>query len=170
MSHNRVYIALGTNVGNWKNNFSQAIHQISNLGIIMKSSSIYLSKPSGYKNQEYFYNSALELKTFLSPMRLFMALQLIEKKMRRNKKILQGPRNIDLDIIFFNQMRFNSRLLKIPHYAAHKRDFVLMPLKEMNPLLFHPIYKKTVSELYEILKEKFVFKVKRHKIKSLIIY
>ena len=80
MSHNRIYIALGTNVGNWKNNFSQAIRQISNLGIIMKSSSIYLSKPSGYKNQEYFYNSALELKTFLSPMRLFMALQLIEKK------------------------------------------------------------------------------------------
>lgn len=170
MSHNRVYIALGTNVGNWKNNFNQAIRQISNLGIIMKNSSVYLSRPSGYINQEYFYNSALELKTFLSPMHLFMALQLIEKKMKRNKKILQGPRNIDLDIIFFNQIQFNSRFLKIPHYAAHKRDFVLMPLKEINPMLFHPIYKKTVSELYKTIKDKFIFKVKRHKINSLIIY
>ena len=82
MSLNKTYIALGTNVGNWKNNFNNAIRLISNVGIITQFASIYLSHPFGYEKQHYYYNSALELKTSLSPYGLFNALQMIEKKLQ----------------------------------------------------------------------------------------
>ena len=83
MSLNKTYIALGTNVGNWKNNFNQAIRLISKKGSITQLASIYLSQPYGYEQQHYFYNSALELKTNLSPYGLFYELQMIEKKLQK---------------------------------------------------------------------------------------
>ena len=77
MYPNKVYIALGTNLGNWKNNFNQAFKFISKLGTIDKIGSIYLSKPYGFDNQNYFYNTAIELETNLEPRRLFNELQMI---------------------------------------------------------------------------------------------
>ena len=133
MSHNKVYIALGANVGNWKNNFNQAVRLILKIGVITKLASVYLSYPYGYEQQHYFYNSALELETNLSPYDLFKELQMIEKKLQKNKLFVNGPRKIDLDIIFFNKLILTSSKLTIPHYEAHLRDFVLLPLMEMNP-------------------------------------
>ena len=78
MYPNKVYIALGTNLGNWKNNFNQALKFISKLGTIDKIGSIYLSKPYGFDNQNYFYNTAIEFSTSLSPHFLQISLQLIE--------------------------------------------------------------------------------------------
>ena len=101
---NKVYIALGTNIGNWKNNFNQSFKMINQLGSIKKFSSFYLSYPYGYKDQNYFYNTAIEIETNLEPKKLFDGLQLIEKKLQKNKSILNGPRRIDLDIIFFNKL------------------------------------------------------------------
>ena len=68
---NKAYIALGTNIGNWKNNFNQSFKLINKLGIIKKFSSFYISYPYGYKDQNYFYNTAIELETNLEPRRLF---------------------------------------------------------------------------------------------------
>ena len=170
MSLNKVYIALGTNVGNWKNNFNQAVKLISNKSIVKKFASIYLSVPYGYKNQNYFFNSALELETNLSPFRLLNELQIIEKKLQKNKIIKNGPRKIDLDIIFFNQLILTSKNLTIPHHSAHLRDFVLLPVIEMNPYYVHPIKRETVSYIYKKLKNKFVFKIKQHHKESLIVY
>ena len=100
MSLNKVYIALGTNVGNWKNNFNQAVQLISKKGLITQFASVYLSHPYGYEKQNYFYNSALELETNLSPYDLFDELVIIEKKLQKNKFFKNGPRKIDLHIIF----------------------------------------------------------------------
>ena len=83
MSLNKVYIALGANVGNWKNNFNQAVRLILKIGVITKLAPVYLSHPYGYERQHYFYNSALELKTNLSPYDLFKELQMIEKKITK---------------------------------------------------------------------------------------
>ena len=170
MSLNKTYIALGTNVGNWKNNFNHAVRLISNLGIITQFASIYLSRPYGYKQQHYYYNTALELKTNLSPYSLFNELQMIEKKLQKNKLFINGPRKVDLDIIFFNKLILTSNKLTIPHYAAHLRDFVLLPLIEMNPFYIHPLQKETISAIYKKLKDKYVFKTKRRQKESLVIY
>ena len=170
VSLNKVYIALGTNVGNWKNNFNQAIHLISKQGIIRQLSSVYLSYPYGYAQQNYFYNSALKLETNLSPYSLFDELQIIEKKLQKNKSFINGPRKIDLDIIFFNKLILKSRKLTIPHYEAHLRDFVLLPLMEISPFYIHPLKKETISMMYKKLEDKYVFKIKRRRKESLIIY
>ncbi len=76
------YIALGTNVGNYKNNFFAAIRELNKLGQISKIANIYQSKPYGYLNQNYFYNSVLELKSKMMPMQLMKNIQLIEKKLQ----------------------------------------------------------------------------------------
>ena len=170
MSLNKVYIALGANVGNWKNNFNQAVRLILKIGVITKLAPVYLSHPYGYERQHYFYNSALELKTNLSPYDLFKELQMIEKKLQKNKLFVNGPRKIDLDIIFFNKLILTSSKLTIPHYEAHLRDFVLLPLMEMNPFYMHPLKRKTVSAIYKKLKDKYVFKIKRRQKESLIVY
>ena len=81
MSLNKVYIALGTNVGNWKNNFNQAISLILREGNILNFSSVYISNPLGFKNQQSFYNSALELKTPLSVYFLWQELDIIERQL-----------------------------------------------------------------------------------------
>ena len=170
MSPNKTYIALGTNVGSWKNNFNQAIKLISNIGVITKLGSIYLSHPYGYKKQNYFYNTAIELITNLSPYALFNALQMCEKKMQKKKLFVNGPRKIDLDIIFFNKIILTSRKLTIPHQAAHLRDFVLLPLMEINPFYIHPVQRETISAIYKKLEDKYVFKVRRRQKEYLIVY
>ncbi len=167
---NKVYIALGTNVGNWKNNFNQAIKLISKKSVIKKFSSIYQSFPFGFVNQNYYYNSAIEVETNLSPFSLLMEMQIIEKRLQKNKKIINGPRKIDIDIIFFNQISLFSSKLKIPHNSAHLRDFVLLPIIELNPYYIHPIKKETISSIYKKLETKYVFKIKRRQKESLIIY
>ena len=158
MSLNKTYIALGTNVGNWKNNFNNAVRLISNVGIITQFASIYLSHPFGYEKQHYYYNSALELKTNLSPYGLFNALQMIEKKLQKNKLFINGPRKIDLDIIFSDQKVFKNNNLIIPHPRAQERDFVLYPLLDINPFFRHPVAKLTVKELIEQLKDTYIVK------------
>ena len=170
VSLNKAYIALGTNVGNWKNNFNQAIRLISKKGLIKQLASIYLSQPYGYEQQHYFYNSVLEIVTNLSPYDLFKELQIIEKKSQKNKLFVNGPRKIDLDIIFFNKLILTSKKLTIPHCEMHLRDFVLLPLMDINPLYMHPLKKETISRIYKKLKKKYVFKIKRRLKESLIVY
>ena len=167
---NKVYIALGTNIGNWKNNFNQSFKMINKLGIIKKFSSFYISYPYGYKDQNYFYNTVIELETNLTPRRLFDELQLIEKKLQKNKQSLNGPRKIDLDIIFFNKLVLTSNLLTIPHKCSHKRDFVLLPLIEISPFYIHPTKKVSTNKLQKDIKKNYVFKVIRRQQESLLIY
>ena len=170
MSRNKVYITLGTNIGNWKNNFNQSFKLLNQFCLIKRFSSFYLSHPYGYKNQDFFYNMAIELETNLTPPKLFDKLQQIEKKLQKNKLIVNGPRRIDLDIIFFNQLIFKSKKLIIPHYAAHLRDFVLLPLIEIKPFYMHPVRKETISSIYKKIKDKYVFKIKQRQKESSIIY
>ena len=95
---------------------------------------------------------------------------MIEKKLQKNKLFISGPRKIDLDIIFFNKLILTSNKLTIPHYAAHLRDFVLLPIIEMNPFYMHPLQKETISTIDKKLKDRYVFKIKRRRKESLIIY
>ena len=152
------YIALGTNVGNYKNNFSAAISELSKLGQISKIANIYKSKPYGYLHQNYFYNSVLELKSKMMPIQLMKNIQLIEKKLQKNKRIVNGPRKIDLDIIFWGKKKFRNQNLYIPHPRAKQRDFVLLPLIELDPFFKDPETKLTIKDLINRLKDQYVIK------------
>ena len=167
---NKVYIVLGTNVGNWKNNFKQSLLLLNSLGTINNFSSIYLSRPYGYQYQKYFYNMAIELLTKKDPYKLINDLKLIEKKLKKNKIIKNGPRTIDIDIIFYNNLIFNKIFLTIPHPRAHLRDFVLYPICDICPFYIHPILKKTIKELKNNLKEKFIFKKINRQKENILIF
>jgi len=150
------YIALGTNVGNYINNFSHAIVELKKIGQVIKMANIYKSKPYGYLKQNFFYNSMVHLKSELLPTELMNKIQLIEKKLKKNKRIINGPRKIDLDIIFWGYKMFNNRELPIPHPRVSERDFVLFPLQDIAPNFRDPVSKFTVKELIKELKNYYI--------------
>ena len=150
------YIALGTNVGNYINNFTHAIVELKKIGKVIKMANIYKSKPYGYLKQNYFYNSMIHLKSEMLPIELINKIQLIEKKLKKNKRIINGPRKIDIDIIFWDYNIFNNKQLSIPHPRAAERDFVLFPLKDISPNFRDPVSKFTVKELIQRLKNHYI--------------
>ena len=150
------YIALGTNVGNYINNFSHAIVELKKIGQVIKMANIYKSKPYGYLKQNFFYNSMVHLKSELLPTELMNKIQLIEKKLKKNKRIINGPRKIDLEIIFWGYKMFNNRELSIPHPRVSERDFVLFPLQDIAPNFRDPVSKITVKELIKELKNYYI--------------
>ena len=152
------YIALGTNVGNYINNFSNAILELKKIGQVVKMANIYKSKPYGYLKQNFFYNSMVCLKSEMLPSQLINKIQLAERKLQKNKRIINGPRKIDLDIIFSDQKVFKNNNLIIPHPRAQERDFVLYPLLDINPFFRHPVSKLTVKQLIEQLKDTYIVK------------
>ena len=150
------YIALGTNVGNYRNNFSRAVFELSKIGNISKIANIYKSKPYGYLKQNYFYNTMVYLKSEIHPDELIKKIHLIERKLHKNKRIINGPRKIDLDIIFWDQKIFKNNNLIIPHPRAQERDFVLFPLLDIAPFFRDPESKLTVKELIKNLKDYYI--------------
>ena len=139
MSLNRVFIALGSNVGNWKANFNQCLVELNKISFLVAIGNIYVSKPYGLRKQNDFYNTAIEIKTSNTPVQLINKMQLIEKKLYKKKIIKNGPRRIDIDIIFFNSLKILHNNLIIPHPRVTDRDFVLFPLCDIDPFFVHPI-------------------------------
>ncbi len=148
---NEVYLGLGSNVGDRLLNLNKAIELLSEKIQILKKSKIYISKAVGYTDQPDFYNMVLYGKTDLSPEELFNFIKDVEKNAGRVYRFHWGPREIDIDILFYNDLVYKSDKLNIPHPRLHERDFVLSPLIELNPKLFHPVLNKRVSDLKELM-------------------
>lgn len=146
---NIVYLSLGSNMGNKKENLEKAIFNISKLKdtFLLKTSQIIETEPFGYKEQDNFLNTCLEIKTLLPAKQLLYKLLEIEKEMGRERKIKWGPRIIDIDIIFYNKEIFEDEDLVLPHPYMEYRLFVLKPLEEINPNFVHPLLNKRVSTL-----------------------
>ncbi len=141
-------IAFGSNIGNRRENIKNALDKMKNNGLnILKVSTTIETTPYGYKEQDSFLNGACIVETDLSPKELLYKLLSIEQEMGRKRKIHWGPRNIDLDIIFYDDQIINEEDLIIPHPDAHNRSFVMGPVSEIAPFFIHPVYKKTVSEI-----------------------
>jgi len=155
---NRVFLALGSNIGSWKLNFNKCLSELQSVGKLKAIANIYISKPLGYKDQNNFFNTAIELETVLKPIQLIKKIQQIEKKLHKNKMIKNGPRRIDIDIIFFNSIKFNNESLVIPHPRAIYRDFVIIPLCDIDPFFKHPVEKKSLKKIKSELKEKYIEK------------
>lgn len=152
-----VYIGLGSNLGQKEENIKKAIDLLKKECTIVKISSLYETEPVGYENQDWFLNAVVKLETRLEPIELLTFAQDIEKILGRKRIIKNGPRTIDIDILFYEDQVLHEETLILPHPRLHERGFVLVPLLEIEPDFLHPIFKKTIAELYYALpKEKIV--------------
>jgi 2-amino-4-hydroxy-6-hydroxymethyldihydropteridine diphosphokinase len=143
------FIGIGSNQGLARENCEQAVKELDLLAEAWTelSSSYYETAPLGIENQDWFINSVIKIKTTLLPLALLDNLLAIEGKMGRVRRIKWGPRIIDLDLLFYEDLIITETNLKVPHPELHRRKFVLEPLKEIAPKLLHPILKKTIEEL-----------------------
>ncbi|MGL4569789.1 MAG: 2-amino-4-hydroxy-6-hydroxymethyldihydropteridine diphosphokinase [Clostridium sp.] len=147
------FISFGSNIGNKEENLNTAIeHLNSTKGIeVIKVSSFLVTEPWGLEDQEEFLNGALKIKTTLSPEELMTELLNIEALMKRKRVIKWGPRIIDLDIIFYDNIVSDDEFVVIPHPRMEEREFVLKPLCEIAPNKLHPVLNKRVFRLLEEL-------------------
>jgi dihydroneopterin aldolase/2-amino-4-hydroxy-6-hydroxymethyldihydropteridine diphosphokinase len=147
MDMHRVYLSLGSNMGDRECNLEESIRQISKFAVIKKSSSIYETEPWGLKDQPRFLNQVILVETKLAPKELLSHLITIEQKMGRKKTVLYGPRLIDLDILFYDDLMMKTPDLIIPHPHITERAFVLVPLAEIAPNMIHSQHNKTIRKL-----------------------
>ncbi|MCS7214593.1 MAG: 2-amino-4-hydroxy-6-hydroxymethyldihydropteridine diphosphokinase [Thermodesulfovibrio sp.] len=148
----RVFLLLGSNLGDRERNLEDAQNELKSSGlVILKKSSIHETSPWGYLEQPKFLNQAVECITSFPPFELLREIKKIEQKMGRVKTIIYGPRVIDIDIIFFDDLILYSEELTIPHPLMHLREFVLRPLNEIAPDFIHPLLKLSVSNLLDNL-------------------
>lgn len=151
------YLGIGSNLGKRKKNIQKAVHLLaSTSGInVEKISSLYESEPVGWKNQPWFINGVVKIKTTFSAEKLLNRLLEIERLFGRKRSKINrgGPRIIDLDLLLYGKeiIKIPGRL-KVPHPEMEKRKFVLVPLNEINPRIYHPKLKKTIHQLLNDLK------------------
>jgi len=145
---NKIYLSLGSNVGDRGENLQSAMVMLEKWGIkIVRASSIYETEPVGLKNQDWFYNMVVECESDSTPEELLKVIQSIENALKRERTVKNGPRTIDIDILLYNDMVVDKSGLKIPHERMHLRRFVLVPFGEIGAEVVHPILKKTMREL-----------------------
>ncbi len=147
----KLYIGIGSNLGDRGKNIADAINYIEQEKSLnlTKQSSLYETGAVGGPPQGKFLNGALEVEANLPPRDLLETLKGIERKLGRDsKEVKWGPRAIDLDILLYDNLILNEPGLIIPHPLFHKRAFVLRPLAEIAPEVKHPVLKKTVKELF----------------------
>ena len=149
--HKRVYLSLGSNVGDRAANLRTAIKRVSSLGDVMAVSSFYETEPVEFAAQPRFLNCAVEVDTEKMPKQLLAGILDIEREMGRRRVQKKGPRTLDIDILLFGNSIIQTKGLTIPHPAMHERRFVLEPLAEIAPEARHPVIKRTVRELRDAL-------------------
>ena len=152
---NKVYIAAGSNLGDKEETLKEAIYIIDKRKdcVVTKVSNFYTTDPVGYEDQDQIVNCAFEIDTLQTPSELMDTLLEVEKDFKRERIIRWGPRTLDLDIIFYNDIISYDEHILIPHPRAHERQFVMKPMCDINPYYVHPIYRKRVMDISSELGE-----------------
>jgi len=144
------YLSIGSNVGDKKKNLDDAIDLLGRHDKIdvVKVSPFYKTQPQNYLNQDWFVNAALKIETKLNPHKLLDAIKVLENRLDKNGKSFRfGPRIIDLDIIYYENLILKTDLLEIPHPRMHERCFVLTPICDIGAHEIHPVLKLRSDEL-----------------------
>ena len=156
-------IALGSNLpsrwGTVVETLTEAVHRLAALGQVTAVSRFYETEPVGLREQPRFLNAAALLKTTLGPLELMRGLLAIEQGLGRMRAVAtppKGPRVIDLDLLLYEDEHGHSLILSdpdltLPHPAMHERAFVLQPLNEIAPERVHPVFSRSVAELWKSL-------------------
>ena len=149
-----VYISIGSNMGDREGYLKFAVDEINDSVAVrnVRTSGHIITKPYGNVEQKDFLNGCLELETLLTPLETLRFLQRIENKAGRKRREHWGPRTLDLDIVFYDDIVMSEEGLRIPHEDMHNREFVLAPLCQIAPYKLHPVLNKTVSELLDGLR------------------
>lgn len=148
MANHVSYILLGSNQGQRRQYLSRAIAAIQQrCGSVVKESAVYETAAWGNTKQASFLNQVIIIHTKLSPDVLMQELLNIEQELGRIRTEKYGPRTIDLDILFYNNLVYHSPKVTLPHPAIQDRRFVLIPLAELSARKIHPVYRKTINKL-----------------------
>jgi len=144
-----VYLGIGSNIGNKVHYLASAVKLLKESGSILlkRVSSIYETEPVGVKGQPKFLNAAVQIETSLSPLELLLHLKSLEERLGRRQRARWGPREIDIDILFYGDLVLDEPPLTIPHAEMSHRRFVLQPLSEIAADVVHPDLKTSVGEL-----------------------
>ena len=148
MSGKTVYLGLGSNVGEREEMLQAAIDRLQSRELrIRRVSSVYETEPQGRRNQRWFLNLVAEAETDLFPRQLLGRIARIEQQLGRRRMLANGPRTIDIDILFYGRFVIDTPELKIPHPRFAERRFVLAPMAELAPELRDPVSRRTMREL-----------------------
>lgn len=152
-SRHTAYLSIGSNMGDKKAYLDGAVEALNRIrGCKVTKVSEYLAtKPYGGVEQDDFLNAALETETLLEPEELLCEMQRIELEAKRERLVHWGPRTLDLDLLLYDDVIYDSEDLIIPHVEMELREFVLKPLAEIAPNKRHPVLKKTVCQLLKEL-------------------
>ena len=150
-----VYISLGSNIGDRVGYLQQAVSLLKAIPEInvISTSSFYESEPWKMNSENWFVNAVIQISTNLLPEKLLEECQRIETQLGRKRTAEKEyqDRTIDIDILFYNDLIMHTDNLTIPHPYFHKRAFVMVPMLEIAQDFTHPLFKKTVMQLYEEL-------------------
>ena len=144
-----VYLALGSNMGNRLSNLKAAVVNLTPQMTVKQKSSVYETPPWGFTEQDAFLNQVVKVTTYLEPEPLLRHLKRMETALGRVPNFQNGPRVIDIDILFFDKMIINTPPLVVPHPRLHERAFVLVPLAEIEPDFVHPILQRPINKILE---------------------
>ena len=146
------FLALGSNVGDREANLREAVNRLDSDEIrVVRRSSLYETAPRELLDQPLFLNAVLQVETGLFPMQLLARVREIERQMGRRRITPKGPRNIDIDILFYGRAVIAAAELEVPHPRIAQRRFVLEPLAEIAPDFRHPLTGKTAHEMLAVL-------------------
>lgn len=147
-----VYLGLGTNLGDKEQNLRISVQKIEErIGNIVSLSAFYVTAPWGFSSDNSFLNAVVCVESELLPLQVLKETQAIERKMGRTKKSVDGrysDRLIDIDLLLYGDTVMNAEELILPHPLMTERRFVMEPLTEIAPDLLHPVFHKTMKELF----------------------
>lgn len=147
MDKHIVYLALGSNLGNREENLKQAIASLPPQMDVKEKSHVYETPPWGYEEQPRFLNQVVKTQTYLQPEQLLKHIKRLEVALGRKATFRNGPREIDIDILMYDDLVLNTPILTLPHPHMHERGFVLLPMMDIAPDLVHPLTGKSVREM-----------------------
>jgi 2-amino-4-hydroxy-6-hydroxymethyldihydropteridine diphosphokinase len=156
-----IFLALGSNLGDREANLRDALRRLESADLgVTRRSSLYETAPQELLDQPAFLNAVIEAETNLFPMQLLARVREVEREMGRRRVTPKGPRNIDIDILFYGRSVIASPELEVPHPRIAQRRFVLEPLAEIAPGFRHPLIGKTASEMLQALEPQGVRRLK----------